>query len=542
MSVTVRISLRAFHAPALRLLLVAALLPLPMAILAAACTGGGGEDRLPASSPGESAEAPPGLVEGQTGEQAEATRKTLSRTASGTPLDDLDLIHVPWFGDLDDMVERGVIRVLVPMSKTLYFLDGADQRGIAYEAMKLFEEQLNETLERGHIKVHAVMVPAARDELIDGLVGGYGDIAVGNLSITPERLELVDFSDPIAGDVAEIVVAGPASPALRTLDDLSGQEVYVRASSSYYQSLLRLNDRLRNEGKAEVTLTAAPEVLEDEDLLEMVNAGLVPIVVVDNHKARLWAQIFTDLVVHEDLAVATGQEIAWAFRKGSPQLATALNGFVADHRQGTLMGNILINRYLRDTKWARRALDDEGRARLQSLIAIFRKYGEQYDMPWLLVAAQGYQESGLDQSVRSPAGAIGVMQLLPATAADPSVGIPNIEEVENNIHAGVKYLRFIYDRYFADAADMDDVNKGLFSFASYNAGPARVARLRGKAADMGLDPNQWFRNVEIVAAQDIGRETVQYVSNIYKYYIAYERILMMDQARQGSREQELGSR
>jgi membrane-bound lytic murein transglycosylase MltF len=404
-----------------------------------------------------------------------------------------------------------------------------------------FEAKLNEALERGHLKVHVVMVPVARDQLLPGLLEGYGDIALGNITLTPERRELVDFSDPLMGNIEELVVTGPESPPLASLDDLSGKEIVVRESSSYHASLRRLNERFRAEGKAEMTLTPAPEVLEDEDLMEMVAAGLIPIVVVDNHKAAFWAQIFTDLVVRDDLAVASGQQIGWAFRKDSPLLAAAINEFVVDHKKGTLMGNMMFNRYLRDTKWAERALNEEGRARIESLIGIFQKYGEQYDIPWLLVAAQGYQESHLDQSVRSSAGAVGVMQLLPSTAADPNVGITNIEEVENNIHAGVKYLRFIQDRYFADAPNMTKLDKGLFSFAAYNAGPARVARLRGKAEDMGLDPNVWFRNVEIVAAQDIGRETVQYVSNIFKYYVAYQRMLLMDEQRRQIRENSLSA-
>jgi membrane-bound lytic murein transglycosylase MltF len=541
-----------FRKPLLRLALVGALLPLPLAILAAACSGTAPDGAAaptasapPAASaagPQPAADAgPPKITEDQTDEEAVASLTGLSRTAAGEEFADLDVLRVPWFPDYDEMVERGAIRFLVPMSKTIYFLDSADQRGIGYEAAKLFEEHINETLQRGHIKVHAVMVPVARDELLPGLAAGFGDIAIGNLTITPQRLERVDFTDPVYEEVSEIVVTGPDSPALAGLDDLSGQEVYVRHSSSYYESLSRLNERFRAEGKAEMTLTAAPEVLEDEDLLEMVNAGLVPIVVVDSHKAALWSQIFTDLEVHRDLAVATDQNIGWAFRKNSPQLAAALNEFVAANRAGTLMGNILINRYLRDTKWAKRALDNEGRIRLQSLAVIFQRYGDQYDMPWLLLAAQGYQESGLDQSVVSPAGAIGIMQLLPSTAADPNVGIPDIETAENNVHAGAKYLRFLYDRYFADSADMDDLNRALFSFASYNAGPARIAKLRGKAQDMGLDPNVWFRNVELVAAQDIGRETVQYVSNIYKYFLAYERIMMMADARREAR-QDIGQR
>lgn len=488
----------------------------PTETAAAEATASG--DPAPAQDPAAATEA--------------GTLPALSRTASGEELSQHELLGTPWFPDLDEMVERGAIRVLVPVSKTLYFLDGADQRGIAYEAAKLFDEKINEDLARGHIKVSLVMVPVARDQLLNGLVQGYGDIAIGNLTITEERLQQVDFSDPVYDGVSELVVTGPGSPELASLDDLAGQEVYVRHSSSYYESLSNLNQRFRGEGKEEMTLTPAPEVLEDEDLLEMVNAGLVPIVVVDSHKVRLWAQIFTDLVVHEDLAVATDREIGWAFRKDSPQLATALNAFVAENRQGTLMGNILINRYLRDTKWAERALDNEGRARMSELAEIFQRYSEAYDIPWLLMAAQGYQESRLDQSVVSPAGAIGIMQLLPSTAADPNVGITDISVAENNVHAGTKYVRFIYDHYFADSADMDDLNEALFSFAAYNAGPARVAGLRSKAEAAGLDPNVWFRNVELIAAQEIGRETVQYVSNIYKYFLAYERMLMLAEQRQ----------
>src|SRR5262249_18454150 len=159
-------------------------------------------------------------------------------------------------------------------------------------------------------------------------------------------------------------------------------------------------------------------------------------------------------------------------------------------------------------------------------IAIFRKYAAQYGFDALMVAAQGYQESRLDQSVRSPSGAVGIMQVLPETGK--AVGVPNIQELDGNIKAGVRYLRKIYDTYFADAP-MTPIDKGLFCFAAYNAGPGRVAQLREKAEKMGLDPNVWFRNVELAAARVIGRETVQYVANIYKYYVSYRLILEYQQ-------------
>jgi len=244
---------------------------------------------------------------------------------------------------------------------------------------------------------------------------------------------------------------------------------------------------------------------------------------VDSTKAGFWAQIFDDLTLHPDLALNTGGEIAWAMRKDSPLLHAAVDEFVATHRAGTLMGNIVLNRYLRSTNWVRNSLTAVELDRFRTTVEFFQRYADEYEFDWLMMAAQGYQESRLDQSVRSAAGAIGVMQLLPSTAADPNVGIPTIDVLEDNIHAGVKYMRFLRDRYFTDP-DLDDLNATLLTFAAYNGGPGRIARLRREAADLGLDPNVWFRNVENVVAKRIGRETLQYVSNIYKYYIAYRLI------------------
>jgi membrane-bound lytic murein transglycosylase MltF len=272
-----------------------------------------------------------------------------------------------------------------------------------------------------------------------------------------------------------------------------------------------------------VKIIPAEEYLEDSDLLEMVNAGLIPMVIVDSHKAQFWQDIFGDITVHPEIAINTGGDIAWAFRKQSPKLKAMVNEFVKDHKKGTLLGNILYKRYLRNNKWVRNSLTDVNLQRFKDTVALFKKYAGQYDFDWLMLAAQAYQESGLDQSKRSPAGAIGVMQLLPSTAADRNVNIPNIEQLENNIHAGAKYMRFLHERYFAKD-ELDELNRHLFAFAAYNAGPARVARLRRDATALGLNPNAWFDNVEIVAAKHIGRETVQYVSNIYKYYVAYRLI------------------
>ncbi len=429
-----------------------------------------------------------------------------------------------WTDDFDGMAKRRYIRALVPYSKTFYFLDGADQRGLEYELLKEFEKYINKKLNTKTLKIHVVVIPTARDRLLPALAEGLGDIAAGNLTITPERQKQVDFSDPYFKGVDEIPVTGQKTASIKTLNDLAGKEIYVRASSSYYESLQRVNAEFKKAGKEAMKLVLADEYLEDEDLLEMMNANLIPMIIIDSHKGRFWSQIFNDITLHPDIKVRSGGQIAWALRKNCPKFKNVINGFMKSHKKGTLMGNILFKRYLKNTKWVSNSLSKEELQRFKETIGLFQKYSETYDFDWLIVTALAYQESRIDQSKRSHVGAIGVMQLMPSTAADKNVNITNIEEIENNIHAGVKYLRFIINQYY-EKEPMDKVNKTLFAFASYNAGPARVARLRREARKMGLDPNVWFRNVEIVAAKRIGRETVQYVSNIYKYYTAYRLIV-----------------
>lgn len=433
-------------------------------------------------------------------------------------------INQEWTGDFDKMLENRVIRVLVPYSKTFYFLDGAAPKGASYDLLKLFENHLNKKLETKHLKIHIVVIPTPRDRLIPGLVEGLGDIAVGNLTITSDRLKSVDFSDPLLKGVDEILITGPETTRITTRSDLSGQTVHVRKSSSYYQSLVNFNKQLTKQGKAPVKLIGANEYLEDEDLLEMVNAGLIPMILIDNHKAEFWAKIFDNITLHPNIKFRVNGKIAWAMRRNTPMLAMEVNEFVKRNKKGTLHGNMIFTRYLKNTKYVRNNLTTEHRKRFNACLNFFKKYADKYDFDWLMLAALAFQESTIDQSKRSHAGAIGVMQILPTTAKDKNVNIPDINNADQNIHAGTKYIRFMMDRYFDDP-EVDRLNRGLLAFAAYNAGPAKISKLRKETAKMGLDPNVWFRNVEVLAAKRIGRETVQYVSNIFKYYLAYRFIV-----------------
>ena len=443
----------------------------------------------------------------------------------------LDHALDPWLGDLDGMRERGFVRILTAYNPLFFTYDGAEAKGMTIDMAQAFQEHLQEALGTKRGSLNVVVLPVARDDLLPYLVAGKGDIVVANLTITPEREKTVAFSDPTYPDVYEQVVTGPAAPEIASLDDLAASELHVRESSSYFEHVSALNEQRRAAGQAEIPVVKADELLEDYDLLELVNAGLIPAIIVDSHKAALWSQVFDKIQVHEDLFVNSGGQIAWALRPDTPTLMKRVNAFVDETKKGTLLGNILLKRYLGDRKWIDNVRADEAEARYAENIDFIKKYADQYDFDWLMIVAQGFQESKLDQSKVSPAGAVGVMQILPTTAADPNVGIAEIDRAEPNVHAGVKYLRFLKEQYFADP-EISPLDQVLFSFAAYNAGPANIAKARKRAAEMSLDANRWFGQTEVAAAKTISREPVIYVRNIYKYYVAYKQISKLRAARQ----------
>jgi membrane-bound lytic murein transglycosylase MltF len=442
-------------------------------------------------------------------------------TAAARQARALSLENKPWQGDFDGMLERRLLRVLVPYSRTFFFNDKGRESGITVGFVRDFERYVNQKYARQLAKrpVTVVIIPTTRDRLLTKLVDGLGDLAAGDLTVTEERRKTVDFFvPPQQRDVAEVVLTGPKSPAIAGADDLAGKTVHVRKSSSYFESLGALNERLTKAGKPAVRLELVPDALEDEDLMEMLNAGLLQAIVVDDFLAKMWAPVFDRIRVNTGAAVRTGGQIGWAMRKGSVRLHEVLTEFNAN----VVRKESLIT--VRQQQATRRigALKDPGAGeefrRFEGTLALFRKYGAQYGFDPLLLAAQGFQESQLDQNRKSRVGAIGIMQVMPATGAELKVG--DIAVAENNVHAGAKYMDQLMTRYFADAK-FDDTNRSLFAFASYNAGAGAIARMRKEAEKREFDPNKWFNNVEVVAAEKIGMETTTYVRNIYKYYVSY---------------------
>jgi membrane-bound lytic murein transglycosylase MltF len=442
-----------------------------------------------------------------------------------------------WKGDFDRMLERRMIRVLVPYSRTLFFNDKGRERGITAELVRTWEHYINKkyAVKLGKRPVTIYLIPTTRDKLIPQVAEGLGDIAAGNITVTEARQETVDFVAPEdIREVNEIVVAGPKAPPIKTVTDLSGATIHVRKASSYYESLQELNARFGQEGKPAIKLVLLPDALEDEDAMEMANAGVLDLLIVDDWKAATWAPLLPQLKLIPGAAVRTGGHTGWVLRKESPKLTAELQDFYKQviKKQG-------IHAYLR-AQAAKRVKDyknntaDADLKRFEQMLALFHKYGQQYNFDPLMLAAQGYQESGLNQNAKSHVGAIGVMQIMPATGAQLKVG--DITVTESNIHAGAKYMDQLMTKYFQDAK-FSETNRALFAFASYNCGPGNVSKMRKLAGQRNLDPDKWFNNVEIVTSEKIGIETTTYVRNIYKYYVAYKLTLEHHELQQKAKEQ-----
>ena len=441
--------------------------------------------------------------------------------------------------DLGDMVKRRNIRAIVMINPVSFFYDQGQPRGVMYESMEEFQRFVNQKMKVGNPGIRVSFMPVTPAQAEAALTQGMGDIIAQGIAITPDREKRVAFSTPIQKGVSQLVLSGPNFGEVNGIADLSGKTIYVNPLTTYYENLKRVNAELAKQGKAPIDIREADKNLNDDDLIQMVHAGLLPATITTSSRAQLWSKVFDNLTSYPAAPIANNVDMAFAMRKDNPQFKQLVDEFVASHAEGTSFGNTLIRRYLQNTKWVTNSTSQKDMQNFLQLVETFKKYAAEYNFDYLMLAAQGYQESKLNQKQRSPVGAVGIMQVQPKFAAAAPISIPNVAQADSNIHAGAKMLRNIADTYFNDPK-IDPMNRTLMVFASYNAGPNRIARLRKEAADMGLNPNVWFGNVELVAAKDIGQETVTYVGNIYKYYVAYKLALEQAQIRKKAKQEVKG--
>jgi membrane-bound lytic murein transglycosylase MltF len=344
-------------------------------------------------------------------------------------------------GDLDEMEKRRNIRALVILNPIGFFYQKGIPKGAIYEALQEFQKFTNQKLNTGPLQVQVTPLPVRIDQVEAYLTAGVGDFVANGIAVTPDRANRVAFSVPLQTDSTQIVLTGPAYGTVSTLEGLGGKEVYVNPLTTYFENLGKVNDSLQKAGKAPILIKTADKNLTDDDLIQMVGAGLIPATVTTQVRANLWSQVFKNLKPHPELAIASNVQLAWVMRKNNPQLKQLVDEFVAGHAVGTSSGNTLLRRYLQNTKWVKNSTTKEEMQKFLVTVKLFQKYAAEYDFDYLMLAAQGYQESMLNQEMRSPRGAVGIMQVLPKYAAARPIGISDVASTEGNIHAGAKMLR-----------------------------------------------------------------------------------------------------
>jgi membrane-bound lytic murein transglycosylase MltF len=427
---------------------------------------------------------------------------------------------------LAGVLERRYLRVVTSKNSFDFFIHDGKRGGYQYELVKAFTRHLNRKYVKGRkeVPIQFDLLPVADDQLIPMLLAGRGDMIASRMTITPERQEQVLFSVPYR-EVDELVVTHGLTGDHRFLHDLAGQRVSVRRSSSYYTSLQALNEQLESEGKERIHIDTVDEELGTEAILAMVAKRALDFSVADSIVAETAVAVWPELRILTGMEVRKGGQLAWATTHAAQDLATEMNAFLPRYRHGSLLGNVAVQKYFEPDHSLHARIDGERTAPLSPYDDLLRLHAERYDFDWRLMAALAYQESRFNPLASNRSGAVGFFQIKPMTAREPYIGIPDVkgpENVENNIHAGIKYLAWIKQRYFDSIPEMSEDDRMRMAMAAYNAGPRTLINARNRAVKMGLDPMLWFRNVEIALLTMRKTEPVKYVSEINQRYVSYQ--------------------
>ena len=424
------------------------------------------------------------------------------------------------FGDLDEKINRRYIKILTTKNSFDYYLFQGKAKGIQYEMVRMFINDLNKSLgfNKSQLKVQFELIPVDEDQLIPMLLAGKGDfIAAAMPNLAPDNQnQKIAYSKPYR-HVDEVVVTRDGTP----LNYIFMNKVYLNKRSSYFDSIMSFN----NGGESDFLFEETYENLNSQNILELISLGKFEATIVDSALAELAVKAFDNLRIYRDLDLKKNISISWVTRAEDKKLLEAINKFVPKIKTGSLMGNILSRRYFSDLSRIKNTEFSLNDKKISSYDDLIKKYSKKYGLDWRLMAALCYQESRFKQNIKNEWGAIGLFQIKKMTATEKYVNIPDIEgpnNAENNIHAGIKYLHWIKNRYFDEYEGMSEKNKVRMAIASYNAGPLRVRKAIQLAKKMGLNHRKWFRNVELALLKMRRSEPVIYVSEINKRFVSYQ--------------------
>ncbi len=420
--------------------------------------------------------------------------------------------------DLAEVRKSGELRVLVNQSRNSSGAVKGQAIGVEHHRLRAFEQYLNRNAADGR-NLRLKIIPMAKDQLLGALQKGKGDlVAPGELLATPTG-RMVTASAPIRRDVALVVVGNRGNRHYRKLEDMAGRSLVVPVGSAVAEALREVNQRLVERKLPPIVIEWADPSLAVEDVLEMVQAGIYPWTAVEQPIAERWSKVLPRLRIERHLVVGQTADMSWFVRRDAPMLRASIDRFLADYRQPADQDATFQRVYRRLYK-VRNPLTGHDRQRLEKVRQVLQKHGQQQELDWLHLAAVAYKESTLNPAARGASGATGLMQITPAAAR--SVGVGNVQALDSNVLAATRYMARIRREFFA-SRQISEEQRMAFILAAYNMGPQRVQGLRAEARRRGLDPNQWFFQVERVAMEQMGMGVATYVNSVNKYYLAFDR-------------------
>lgn len=420
--------------------------------------------------------------------------------------------------DLASIRSSGELRVLVNQSRHSSGTVKGQSIGVEYPRLRAFEQYLNRTAKGGRaLKLR--LIPRAKDQLLAALQRGEGDLVAPGELLDKPRGSAIRASAALRSNVPLILVTRQGSRRYQNLEQMPGRSLALAAGSVAGEALRPINQRLMQNQRSPIVVEWVDPSLAVEDVLEMVQAGIFSMTVVEQPIAERWAKVMPKLRLERQLVLASEGDMRWFVHRGAPMLGASVDRFLKSYQQPADQ-DAAFQRVYRRLYRVHYPLGRAERQRLEKVRPVLQRHAAQQGFDWLLLAAVAFKESTLNPAARGAGGATGLMQITPAAAR--SVGVGNIAALDNNVLAASKYLALIRRNFF-NSPQLHERERQAFILAAYNMGPQRVQSLRAEARRRGLNPNQWFFQVERVAMEQLGMGVVSYVSSVNKYHLAYAR-------------------
>ncbi|MCK0543073.1 transglycosylase SLT domain-containing protein [Pseudomonas syringae pv. aptata] len=426
--------------------------------------------------------------------------------------------HTVQVRDLPAIRSSKVLRVLVNQSRNSSGDVKGQEIGVEYHRLQAFEQYLNSHSRAGQ-KITIKVIPKAKNQLPTALQRGEGDMIAPGELLDVSDAKGIQASAPIVHDVPLVLVGVRGQRSVRRVDQLSGKTLSLPTGSAADEALHQVNRQLELRKLPLAKIEWVDPSLAVEDVLEMVQAGIYPMTLVEQPIAERWARIMPKLRIERGLTLQTHGDISWFVRDNATQLRASVDDFLKDYKPSAQQDQVFANAY-KNTYKVNNPLVRNNLQRLEQLRPMLQRHADAQGMDWLDLAALAFKESKLDPSAKGSGGATGLLQITPSAAK--SVGVPSIQSADDNIRAGSRYMALIQRKYFSSNR-VNERERMAFVMAAYNLGPERVQGMREEARRRGLNPNQWFFQTERVAMEQGGANVVAFVNSVNKYYLAFDR-------------------